>query len=157
MGIRESIKGKSYQRNTHFDQSSSSFNSQQLKNSPAKEEAIVSRGIANQAYYVLGHETANVHHLYEFGHELQPERSTYLCTEITTGIEYACKSISKGKLTSEVDVEDLRREIQIMYHLEGHKNIVTIKGAYEDPLYVHIVMELCSGGDLFHQTIQRGH
>ncbi|CAI0426993.1 unnamed protein product [Linum tenue] len=44
-----------------------------------------------------------------------------------------------------------------MHHLAGHKNIVTIKGAYEDPLYVHIVMELCSGGELFDRIIQRGH
>jgi calcium-dependent protein kinase len=61
------------------------------------------------------------------------------------------------KLTSEVGVEDLRREIQIMHHLAGQKNIVTIKGAYEDPLDVHIVMELCSGVDLFDQIIKRGH
>ncbi|KAK4401306.1 Calcium-dependent protein kinase [Sesamum angolense] len=54
-------------------------------------------------------------------------------------------------------VEDVRREIQIMHHLAGHKNIVTIKGAYEDPLYVHIVMELCGGGELFDRIIQRGH
>lgn len=44
-----------------------------------------------------------------------------------------------------------------MHHLAGHRNIVTIKGAYEDSLYVHIVMELCSGGELFDRIIQRGH
>ncbi|XP_059452726.1 calcium-dependent protein kinase 26-like [Corylus avellana] len=166
MGIRESTMGKSYRRNTHPDHSSSSSNNQQLVaqhfsngENPTKEEAIVSRGVDNQAYYVLGHKTANVHDLYEFGHELRREglATTCLCIEIATGIEYACKSISKGKLTSEVGVEDLRREIQIMHHLAGHKNIVTIMGAYEDPLDVHIVMELCSGGDLFDEIIRRGH
>ncbi|GAY46170.1 hypothetical protein CUMW_094940 [Citrus unshiu] len=44
-----------------------------------------------------------------------------------------------------------------MHHLAGHKNIVTIKGAYEDSLCVHIVMELCAGGELFDRIIQRGH
>ena len=44
-----------------------------------------------------------------------------------------------------------------MHHLAGHGNIVTIKGAYEDSLYVHIVMELCAGGELFDRIIQRGH
>ncbi|GFS37664.1 calcium-dependent protein kinase family protein [Actinidia rufa] len=44
-----------------------------------------------------------------------------------------------------------------MHHLADHKNIVTIKGACEDPLYVHIVMELCAGGELFERIIQRGH
>lgn len=113
----------------------------------------------NQAYYVLGHKTANIRDLYMLGRKLGQGQfgTTYLCTEIATGIEYACKSISKRKLISKEDVEDVRREIQIMHHLAGHKNIVTIKGAYEDPLYVHIVMELCSGGELFDRIIQRGH
>ena len=44
-----------------------------------------------------------------------------------------------------------------MHHLSGHKHVVQIKGAYEDPLYVHIVMELCAGGELFDRIIQRGH
>ncbi|KAF9601985.1 hypothetical protein IFM89_024531 [Coptis chinensis] len=44
-----------------------------------------------------------------------------------------------------------------MHHLSGHKYIVSIKGAYEDSLYVHIVMELCGGGELFDRIIQRGH
>ncbi|KAK9667037.1 hypothetical protein RND81_14G228000 [Saponaria officinalis] len=113
----------------------------------------------NQAYFVLGHKTADIRDLYILGRKLGQGQFgiTYLSTEISTGIEYACKSISKRKLMSKEDVEDVRREIQIMHHLAGHKNIVTIKGAYEDPLYVHIVMELCSGGELFDRIIHRGH
>uniref|UniRef100_A0A0D9ZPT2 non-specific serine/threonine protein kinase n=1 Tax=Oryza glumipatula TaxID=40148 RepID=A0A0D9ZPT2_9ORYZ len=83
--------------------------------------------------------------------------TTYLCTELSTGVDYACKSISKRKLITKEDIEDVRREIQIMHHLSGHKNVVAIKGAYEDQLYVHIVMELCAGGELFDRIIQRGH
>lgn len=126
--------------------------------SPRKDNAM-RRGIDNQTYYVLGHKTANIRDLYALGHKLGQGQfgTTYLCTEITTGSQYACKSISKRKLISKEDVDDVRREIQIMHHLAGHKNIVTIKGAYEDPLYVHIVMELCAGGELFDRIIQRGH
>ncbi|XP_077246944.1 calcium-dependent protein kinase 5 isoform X2 [Tasmannia lanceolata] len=117
------------------------------------------RGGDNQAYFVLGHKTANIRDLYTLGRKLGQGQfgTTYLCTEISTGIDYACKSISKRKLISKEDVEDVRREIQIMHHLSGHKNVVMIKGAYEDPLYVHIVMELCAGGELFDRIIQRGH
>ncbi|RWR92917.1 calcium-dependent protein kinase 26 [Cinnamomum micranthum f. kanehirae] len=113
----------------------------------------------NQSYYVLGHRTANIRDLYTLGRKLGQGQfgTTYLCTEISTGVDYACKSISKRKLIAKEDVEDVRREIQIMHHLSGHKNIVAIKGAYEDPLYVHIVMELCGGGELFDRIIQRGH
>nr|GEU91075.1 calcium-dependent protein kinase 26 [Tanacetum cinerariifolium] len=114
---------------------------------------------SNQAYYVLGHKTDNIRDVYTLGQKLGQGQfgTTYLCTEIATGVDYACKSISKRKLISKEDLEDVRREIQIMHHLAGHKNIVTIKGAYEDPLYVHIVMELCNGGELFDRIIQRGH
>ncbi|XP_010467489.1 PREDICTED: calcium-dependent protein kinase 6-like [Camelina sativa] len=123
------------------------------------KEPIMRRNVDNQAYYVLGHKTPNIRDLYTLSRKLGQGQfgTTYLCTEVSTGVDYACKSISKRKLISKEDVEDVRREIQIMHHLAGHKNIVTIKGAYEDPLYVHIVMELCAGGELFDRIIQRGH
>ena len=44
-----------------------------------------------------------------------------------------------------------------MHHLAGHPNIVTLKGAFEDKHDVHIVMELCSGGELFDRIAARGH
>ncbi|NP_001311517.1 calcium-dependent protein kinase 5 [Capsicum annuum] len=117
------------------------------------------RSSANQSCCVLGHKTPNIRDLYALGRKLGQGQfgTTYLCTELSTCIDYACKSIAKRKLISKEDVEDVRREIQIMHHLAGHKNIVSIKGAYEDPLYVHIVMELCGGGELFDRIIQRGH
>lgn len=116
------------------------------------------RGGDNQAHFVLGHKTDNIRDIYTVGRKLGQGQfgTTYLCTEISTGIEYACKSILKRKLIAREDVEDVRREIQIMHHLSGHKNIVAIKGAYEDPMHVHIVMELCAGGELFDRIIQRG-
>ncbi|KAG6411997.1 hypothetical protein SASPL_124654 [Salvia splendens] len=128
---------------------------------PSKDSSsiIMTRGMANQAHFVMGHKTANIRDLYVLGHKLGQGQfgTTYLCTEIATGLQFACKSITKRKLISKEDVEDVRREIQVMHHLAGHKNIVTIKGAYEDTLYVHIVMELCNGGELFDRIIQRGH
>ncbi|PPD82809.1 hypothetical protein GOBAR_DD20269 [Gossypium barbadense] len=83
--------------------------------------------------------------------------TTFLCVEKSTGREYACKSIAKRKLLTDEDVEDVRREIQIMHHLAGHPNVISIKGAYEDAVAVHVVMELCAGGELFDRIIQRGH
>lgn len=82
---------------------------------------------------------------------------TYLCTENSSGLQYACKSISKRKLVSRADKEDMKREIQIMQHLSGQSNIVEFKGAYEDKHSVHVVMELCAGGELFDRIIAKGH
>lgn len=109
--------------------------------------------------FVLGRFTENLEDLYLLGRKLGQGQfgTTYLCIDKSTGNEYACKSIAKRKLISAEDVEDVRREIQIMHHLSGHPNIVNIKGAYEDITSVHLVMELCAGGELFDRIIQRGH
>lgn len=44
-----------------------------------------------------------------------------------------------------------------MHHLAGHPNVIQIVGAYEDVVVVHVVMELCAGGELFDRIIQIGH
>lgn len=129
---------------------------------PKPVSAVMKRGgfaFDPNTNYVLGHKTPNIRDVYLLGRKLGQGQfgTTFLCTEISTGIDYACKSIAKRKLISKEDVEDVRREIQIMHHLSGHRNVVAIKGAYEDQLYVHIVMELCQGGELFDRIIQRGH
>lgn len=56
-----------------------------------------------------------------------------------------------------MDVEDVRREVDIMRHLPPHPNIVSLKDTYEDDTAVHLVMELCEGGELFDRIVARGH
>ncbi|OMO76013.1 hypothetical protein COLO4_25721 [Corchorus olitorius] len=133
---------------------------------PPKDEHSISKfknseNIENQQdHHVLGHKTPNIRDLYMFGPKLGQglTGSTYVCTEIATGTKYACKSISKQRISNKEDaINDVRREVQIMKHLAGQKNIVKIKDAYEDPMHVHIVMELCSGGDLFDRIKTRSH
>ncbi|XP_068635179.1 calcium-dependent protein kinase 17-like [Aristolochia californica] len=108
---------------------------------------------------VLLRKTGNLKDVYSLGRKLGQGQFgiTYLCIEKATGKEFACKSMAKRKLTTEEDVEDVRREIQIMHHLAGHPNVISIIGAYEDAVAVHVVMELCAGGELFDRIIQRGH
>ncbi|XP_073314559.1 calcium-dependent protein kinase 1-like [Primulina huaijiensis] len=108
---------------------------------------------------VLQRKTGNLKEFFSIGKKLGQGQFgiTFLCVEKATGKEYACKSIAKRKLLTDDDVEDVRREIQIMHHLAGHPNVISIKGAYEDINAVHVVMELCAGGELFDRIIQRGH
>ena len=96
--------------------------------------------------------------MYEMKKELGRGQSgvTYLCVERATGREYACKSIARGKLLSKQEIEDVRREIMILQHLSGQPNIVEFRGAYEDRQNVHLVMELCSGGELFDRITEQG-
>lgn len=108
---------------------------------------------------ILGKPYEDVKLHYTLGKELGRGQFgvTYLCTEHSTGQQYACKSISKKKLVTKNDKEDMRREIQIMQHLSGQECIVAFKGAYEDKQSVHLVMELCAGGELFDRIIAKGH
>jgi calcium-dependent protein kinase len=108
---------------------------------------------------VLQRETENVRDLYKFGRCIGQGQFgvTYQCVEKSTNEEYACKAISKVRFTSREDIEDVRREIHILHHLAGLPNIVNFKGSYEDLTYVYLVMELCSGGELFERIVERGH
>ncbi|KAL9689149.1 hypothetical protein QQ045_033581 [Rhodiola kirilowii] len=80
----------------------------------------------------------------------------YLCTERSSGIKYACKSISKAKLIASKDIENVRKEIAILQHLSGQPNIIEFKGAYEDKLNLHLIIELCSGGELSDRITAKG-
>ncbi|KAM3411016.1 hypothetical protein ACQJBY_002940 [Aegilops geniculata] len=82
---------------------------------------------------------------------------TYLCMDRGSKELLACKSISKRKLRTPVDVEDVRREVAIMRHLPRSASIVTLREACEDDGAVHLVMELCEGGELFDRIVARGH
>lgn len=115
--------------------------------------------IKQETNTILGKGFEDVKEFYTLGKELGRGQFgvTYLCTENSTRLLYACKSISKRKLVSKSDREDIKREIQIMQHLSGQPNIVEFKGAYEDKNSVHVVMELCAGGELFDRIIAKGH
>ncbi|CAK7324802.1 unnamed protein product [Dovyalis caffra] len=92
---------------------------------------------------ILGKPYIDITTIYDLDKELGRGQFgiTYLCTEKATGRKYACKSISSRKLVSAKDIEDVRREIA---------------GAYEDKQNLHLVMELCSGGELFDRIIAKG-
>ncbi|XP_047969498.1 calcium-dependent protein kinase 1-like [Salvia hispanica] len=108
---------------------------------------------------VLGRPMADVHSVYAFGRELGRGQFgvTHLVTHRATREAFACKSIATRKLVTPDDVADVRREVQIMHHLTGHRNIVELKECFEDRHNVHLVMELCAGGELFDRIIAKGH
>ncbi|KEH27423.1 calmodulin-domain kinase CDPK protein [Medicago truncatula] len=108
---------------------------------------------------VLGKPMEDVRSTYTFGRELGRGQFgvTYLVTHKLTKEQFACKSIATRKLIRRDDLDDIRREVQIMHHLTGHRNIVELKGAYEDRHSVNLIMELCAGGELFDRIISKGH
>ncbi|KAL5225108.1 hypothetical protein ABZP36_011747 [Zizania latifolia] len=78
------------------------------------------------------------------------------CSDMVTGEALACKSIAKDRLVSPDDVRGVKLEIEVMERLSGHPNVVDLKAVYEDEESVHLVMELCAGGELFHRLQERG-
>ena len=64
---------------------------------------------------------------------------------------YAVKSIEKAQLTRP---HHLRREIDLLSSM-NHPSIIRLVDVYEDMYHVHIITELCSGGELFDRIQQR--
>lgn len=67
------------------------------------------------------------------------------CINRRTRLIYACKSIDKSRIRR---IDHLQREIDLLSQM-NHKGILMIADCYEDAKYVHIVTELCTGGELF--------
>ncbi|CAI5459037.1 unnamed protein product [Closterium sp. Yama58-4] len=71
------------------------------------------------------------------------------CLEWSTGTVFACKTIQKSNIKTKSEVSDLRTEVLLMDLLKTHYGIVQVHDVFEDHKAVHLVMELCNGGDLF--------
>ena len=81
--------------------------------------------------------------------------TTRLATRRDSGQLFACKIILKRKLATQAAVAAVRREVAIMRRLD-HPSIVKLQGAYEDDRAVHLVVELCQGGELFESIARNG-
>ncbi|CDY40789.1 BnaC02g41580D [Brassica napus] len=109
--------------------------------------------------WVLPHRTKNLKDDYLLGRVLGQGQygTTFLCTHNETGQKLACKTIPKRKLLRQEHFDRVLREIQIMHHLSEYANVVRIHSTYEDDTSVHLVMELCEGGELFERIAKKGH
>lgn len=88
---------------------------------------------------------------YEFGQTLGCGTFgvTRLVTHRQTARPSACKTICKASLASSpAAISDVQHEVAILQHLSGHSGIVQLQGVFEDERNIHLVMELCTGGDL---------
>ncbi|KAJ0257347.1 Calcium-dependent protein kinase 10 [Hirschfeldia incana] len=126
-----------------------------IVSSPARR----TRGTTPKDFVIPTSQRTKITDKYTLGRELGRGEFgiTHLCTNRATREALACKSISKRKLRTAVDVEDVRREVAIMSSLPDHPNVVKLRETYEDNENVHLVMELCEGGELFDRIVARGH
>lgn len=73
------------------------------------------------------------------------------CMDRETKVWYAIKSIRKSKV-GKVDV--LKREVALLQECD-HPNIIKLVEVHEDKKYLHLVTELCTGGELFDRIIEK--
>lgn len=73
------------------------------------------------------------------------------CRHRQTGEWYAIKSIRKAKVSK---IEVLKREIAILKEVK-HPHIIELIEVYEDERYLHLITELCTGGELFDRIIAK--
>lgn len=101
---------------------------------------------------------ANLKDLYVLGKQLGWGQFGVIkaCSNKLNGEVLACKSIAKDRLVTSEDVQSVKLEIEIMTRLSGHPYVVDLKAVYEEKDYVHLVMELCAGGELFHRLEKYG-
>ena len=67
----------------------------------------------------------------------------------TTGLLFACKELAKKKVS---DYEGLMREVNLMIKLD-HPNIIKLYEVYETEKNIYLIMELCTGGELFDRIV----
>jgi calcium-dependent protein kinase len=73
------------------------------------------------------------------------------CMDRETKEWYAIKSIRKAKVSK---IEVLKREIEILREVK-HPNIIELIDVFEDSKYLHLVTEVCTGGELFDRIIAK--
>ena len=67
-----------------------------------------------------------------------------------TGLLFACKELPKKNLS---DYEGLMREVNLMIKLD-HPNIIKLYEVYENEKNIYLIMELCTGGELFDRIVE---
>jgi calcium-dependent protein kinase len=62
----------------------------------------------------------------------------------------------KSPLFLQEDVKDVQREVQVLRLIGKHENVAELINVFEDSTYVHLVLELCKGGELFDRVVAKG-
>ncbi|MCO5601009.1 hypothetical protein L7F22_055125 [Adiantum nelumboides] len=99
---------------------------------------------------------------YELGSEVGRGHFGYTCYASLKGNgefqepTVAVKIIPKTEMRTSRDVQDVEQEVKILKALSGHSNLIQFHEVFEDIDRVYIVMELCTGGELLQQILDRG-
>ncbi|KAL5004238.1 hypothetical protein ScPMuIL_017694 [Solemya velum] len=95
---------------------------------------------------------------YETGDEIGSGQFAIVrrCKHRKTGIEYAAKYIKKKRSVGRKGArkEDIIKEVMILNEID-HSNVINLYEVYETKVEVILVLELVSGGELFHYITEK--
>lgn len=74
-----------------------------------------------------------------------------LCVSKGDGKEFAVKSINKARVSK---TQMLTSEVEIMAKVH-HPNVIKVVDIFDEKDFLHIVTELCTGGELFERIIEK--
>mmetsp|Transcript_13688 Transcript_13688/g.36913 ORF Transcript_13688/g.36913 Transcript_13688/m.36913 type:complete len:537 (-) Transcript_13688:182-1792(-) len=96
--------------------------------------------------------TTRLAEVYDLDHQLGAGAfgTVRLATHRSSGAQRAIKTIQKSG--DQAQGERLASEVAVMKELD-HPNLVKVLEVYEDTQFLHLVMEICSGGELFDRII----
>jgi len=78
-----------------------------------------------------------------------------LGTHILTGEKVAVKILEKERIVDVADVERVAREIHILKLIQ-HPHVIQLFEIIETPKQLYLIMEFCSGGELFDHIVANG-
>ena len=117
----------------------------------AMKELQLSRQI-EQTKYFSEYSTRNIKEIYKFERVLGSGHfgNVYLAHYLKEPTrKYAIKSVNRNKIT-ERSLKRLQNELDVLKTLD-HPNIIKYHATFIDLNYIHIVTELCEGGELFYR------
>jgi len=78
--------------------------------------------------------------------------SVRACVDRLTGIRYAVKSVCK--IEQKQFKGFVQREVPLLQEI-NHQNVIKLVDFFEDEDYIHLVTELCHGGELFTRIVEK--
>lgn len=99
--------------------------------------------------------TSTFESMYEIGAELGKGHFAvvHACVHVGTGVKYAVKVINKRRVTNPMS---MREEVTVLRKVGRHPYCIELVDVFEDDSNFYLVMELCTGGDLFSRIVDYG-
>lgn len=86
--------------------------------------------------------------------------TVYRAVDVLSKVQYAVKTLNKinddGSFKDQRDAASRTREVRLHWNASAHPNVASLHRIIEEPDCVHLVMEYCPDGDLFHNIVTCG-